>query len=86
MLRAQNYVCAICKKKETKMINGKVCSLCVDHNHVTGAIRELLCSSCNIMIGKAMDDICILSNAIDYLIKHKISNPLTKYVTQCVKE
>lgn len=42
MLNAQNGVCAICKKDS---------KLWVDHNHLTGKIRGLLCPSCNTFIG-----------------------------------
>lgn len=42
MLQAQGGACAICLRPETR---GR--SLAVDHNHATGAIRGLLCSSCN---------------------------------------
>src|SRR3990172_3547222 len=41
MLQAQNGVCAICFSPPTYR------RLDVDHNHVTGAIRGLLCSWCN---------------------------------------
>src|SRR6516225_1448743 len=53
----QNGRCAICKKYETQMRNGKIKSLAVDHCHSTGRIRGLLCSACNQAIGKFGDDI-----------------------------
>lgn len=49
MAITQNYKCAICKKETSK-------KLCVDHNHITGAIRGLLCHECNIMIGWSKDN------------------------------
>jgi len=42
MLRKQNYKCALCNKKR---------KLHVDHDHDTGNVRELLCSSCNTKLG-----------------------------------
>lgn len=39
----------------------------VDHNHKTGKVRALLCSSCNIMLGMAKDNADILRYAIQYL-------------------
>lgn len=44
----QKGLCAICGKPEkTKRTDGKPWRLAADHNHVTGAIRGLLCVSCN---------------------------------------
>lgn len=65
----QNNVCAICKKEEItfdKRAN-KVRELSVDHCHVTGKIRGLLCGNCNKGIGNLKDSIEILNNAINYL-------------------
>ena len=45
MLIAQNGVCAICKEGPSEF------RLAVDHNHETGAIRGLLCNSCNVRLG-----------------------------------
>jgi len=41
--------------------------LAVDHCHNTNKVRELLCSACNILLGKAKDNISILQSAINYL-------------------
>ena len=43
MAKAQNYLCAICKRPETKTRkDGTTMILCVDHNHITGQVRDLL--------------------------------------------
>ena len=42
-------------------------SLCIDHNHVTGKVRGILCKSCNLLIGNAKDNVDILKSAIVYL-------------------
>ncbi len=46
MLYAQNGLCAVCKNPPKSM------RLAVDHNHITGRIRGLLCMRCNTGIGK----------------------------------
>lgn len=70
----QRGMCAICDKPETKISHGTLRVLSVDHNHATGAVRGLLCSSCNLAIGYACDDVSVLRNAIAYLQKHEPSN------------
>ena len=51
MLVSQRSVCKICGKPETaKDKNGCIRWLAVDHCHVTGKIRGLLCASCNIRL------------------------------------
>lgn len=70
MVAAQEGVCAICKKPETAVANGNIKPLSVDHNHETGAIRSLLCSSCNHMLGHARESRDTLIAAIRYLDRH----------------
>lgn len=66
MLEAQDGVCAICGEPPK---DGE--RLFVDHDHVTGQARGLLCRLCNFGIGNLRDDIGILRAAITYLQKHK---------------
>lgn len=63
MYEAQQGRCAICG--EWKPV------LHVDHCHDSGSVRQLLCGSCNRMIGLAHDDVGILQSAIDYLKDHQ---------------
>ena len=63
MLEKQNGVCAICGNSEP--YNGY--SLAVDHDHGTGKVRGLLCSSCNRAIGLFKDSPELLQKAINYL-------------------
>ena len=76
MVEKQSNLCAICGKHETRTINHKikkqivVKSLSVDHNHVTGDVRGLLCYRCNLMLGHAHENQDILINTINYIIKH----------------
>lgn len=55
LLASQDGLCAICRKPETTVSNGKVRALSVDHDHATGRIRGLLCQRCNLAIGN-LDD------------------------------
>ena len=41
--------------------------LSIDYNHNTGKIRKLLCHRCNHGLGNFLDDIDLLSKAIQYL-------------------
>lgn len=70
MLLEQNGVCAICSKEETRVSNGTLRVLSVDHNHSTKAVRGLLCASCNLVVGYACEDTSVLRNAIAYLQHH----------------
>ena len=63
MLAAQGGVCAICRKPSDKTLH-------VDHNHETGAVRELLCTHCNRGLGCYLEDTETMKRAIAYLEKH----------------
>jgi hypothetical protein len=69
MLKEQNNLCAICNKTESqlKKKSSKVKMLSVDHCHLTGKIRGLLCHQCNTGLGHFKDSIDILQKAIMYL-------------------
>ena len=66
-LKEQNHKCAICGIDEVDLER----SLCVDHDHTTNVVRELLCSACNCGIGMFKENIDYLKKAITYLNKHK---------------
>ena len=61
----QKGLCAICALPP---LPGK--RLHVDHDHATGAIRGLLCSSCNLALGCFGDNIMRLVGGIKYLTDH----------------
>lgn len=64
MLADQGGVCAICGA-DTPGVHVK--HFHVDHCHTTGAIRGLLCHSCNTSLGGFKDDPARLRAAADYL-------------------
>ncbi len=75
MVEVQNGLCAICGKAETVRHNvaRRVQELAVDHDHVTGKVRALLCSNCNTGLGDFNDDPDLLVKAAIYLEKHKVA-------------
>jgi hypothetical protein len=62
IVEKQDGKCFICGDKP--LIN-----LSVDHNHLTGKVRGLICNSCNIAIAKANDSPMLLRAMADYLEK-----------------
>lgn len=60
MVKEQDGKCAICGKIPENW-------LVVDHNHLTGKVRKLLCPLCNIVLGQANDNIDLLNKMIEYL-------------------
>jgi Recombination endonuclease VII len=60
LFERQGGVCAICRKRSKER-------LCVDHCHVTGMIRGLLCRKCNFGLGSLCDDQRALVAALAYL-------------------
>jgi hypothetical protein len=60
LLAKQGSACAICRKRA----KGR---LCVDHCHLTGTIRGLLCHACNRALGALKDDQASLVAALAYL-------------------
>lgn len=64
MFDKQGGMCAICfgpPKSGRRMA--------VDHDHDTGAIRGLLCNTCNLAIGHLRDDPMIVASAAVYLME-----------------
>lgn len=65
MLENQKGLCGICEKHSSNFSR----RLAVDHCHHTGAVRGLLCASCNSGLGKLQDSVDYLESAIIYLTK-----------------
>lgn len=64
MFISQNGRCGICSRpfKDNK-------DTCVDHDHSTGRIRELLCFNCNTTLGKFEDSTTLVESVLTYLRK-----------------
>jgi hypothetical protein len=67
MKNEQNGVCYLCGQPETAMRAGKPRELCVDHNHLTGKVRHLLCLDCNFMVGHSRENPLVLERAAEML-------------------
>jgi hypothetical protein len=58
MIAAQDGLCALCRERPAEH---------VDHCHLTGEVRGVLCSCCNQGLGNFRDRADTLRQAIDYL-------------------
>lgn len=59
LIAAQRGKCAIC---------GSTKRLCVDHDHITGLVRGLLCTKCNTAVAALGDDAKGLWRAFEYMV------------------
>ena len=66
LLEAQNYGCAICGDRDPHTRWGY---FDVDHDHITGQVRGLLCGRHNRALGQFKDNVDDMQSAIDYLRK-----------------
>lgn len=72
MMKKQEDRCAICRIHVSEYKTRKRFS--VDHDHVTGKVRGLLCGLCNTMLGQAQDNPEVLRAAITYLGKDLVDS------------
>ena len=63
MFQDQLGCCAICKIHQSELKR----KLNVDHDHITGRVRGLLCTQCNRGIGLLKDSSVLLAIASEYL-------------------
>jgi Recombination endonuclease VII len=66
LLVSQGGRCAVCQTD-----NPVPRTWSVDHDHITGKVRGLLCRRCNTGLGCFRDDIDRMVSAIDYLRRHR---------------
>lgn len=62
LYEAQGGACAICRRAK-----GLKKKLAVDHDHATGYVRGLACSTCNRILGHLRDDPELAMNIVRYL-------------------
>lgn len=71
LLKDQNHRCASCgvstEELEANSEWKRHHKLVVDHCHTTGAIRGLLCNSCNTALGMVKEDISVLKGLMSYV-------------------
>lgn len=65
MKREQEGLCAICSKECGHLFYRQ--GLQIDHDHISGRVRGLLCHNCNVGIGFLQESPAILKAAIRYL-------------------
>ena len=72
MLEQQDYRCFICDS-EGFLIgkNNHSEKLAVDHCHVSGKVRKLLCHNCNRALGLLRDDPRLLLKSAEYIEAHR---------------
>ena len=63
----QKGACAICRETPDPNAHKRMAILHVDHDHVTGQVRGLLCQACNTGIGKLGDSPERLEAAAGYI-------------------
>ena len=67
LFKNQNGLCAICEQPQAVCLNGELKRLAVDHCHLTGKVRGLLCDNCNKGLGLFKDQPKLLNRASEYL-------------------
>lgn len=70
LLKKQGRACAICGARQN-VVAGKERHFVVDHDHVTGIIRGILCNACNLGLSFFADSPSALRRARLYLLKKR---------------
>jgi hypothetical protein len=64
LFTSQGYCCVVCKAPTPGRKTGHWAT---DHDHVTNAVRGILCCGCNLALGHARDNPLLLRQLADYL-------------------
>lgn len=68
LFRAQDGLCAVCRRPdESQARRASSEQLAIDHDHSTGRVRGLLCTSCNLALGHLKDDPLRIRALLDYI-------------------
>lgn len=77
--QVQENRCGICGQEETVKVKSgrgrkdfRVKELSIDHCHITGKFRGLLCSRCNSALGMLKDNVLVAENLVRYLRFHEL--------------
>ncbi|MEU1327136.1 endonuclease VII domain-containing protein [Streptomyces microflavus] len=74
-----NYGMTVAEYETRVSQQGGRCAICgttpdhrlhVDHNHRSGAVRDLLCRPCNYALGNAQDSLRVVRAMVAYLERH----------------
>jgi len=75
----QNYGLTVAEVEEMTAAQGGRCAICtvetslvVDHCHQSGAVRQMLCRSCNTFLGRVEANPKILEAMHSYLLLHRV--------------
>jgi uncharacterized metal-binding protein len=63
--RIQSNCCSVCGSRAKHLV--------LDHNHITGQLRGMVCRRCNLGIGNLRDSADICHKAAEYLTKHNFN-------------
>jgi hypothetical protein len=62
LIQAQGGKCTLCER-----VFNPLDRACIDHDHITGRMRGIICTSCNKALGLFKDSIPALTKALAYL-------------------
>jgi hypothetical protein len=81
IFRKQDGKCLICTRQMrlAGIRKGAINKAVLDHNHVTGKKRGVICSRCNLAIGLFEDSIELLVSAVVYLQSWKEEHETTEF-------
>lgn len=83
MWQAQGGRCGLCGEQEPVALDGMVKVFAVDHSHVTGKIRGLLCAGCNLALGHVeKKGLAWMRAAALYLRTHMSEEERERFVKQ----